>query len=176
MTEEQDRIEDEIEQIHHANERKQQMYKGKLFLLLSALSLGKEIKVDREKTTIDALFKELQELAHQLPKTIAMASSTSAGVPRTRNRTPEQPDRAIATASLTPSTASLQPLASGSGNIDHSRLPPEVAACLARTPRTIVGDYQSNPNLHGQAPLRNSPRGRSKSRDRSLIAAMKASA
>ena len=74
MTEEQDRIEDEIEQIHHANERKQQMYKGKLYLLLSALSLGKEIKIDREKATIDVLFKELQELAHQLPKTIAMAS------------------------------------------------------------------------------------------------------
>ena len=51
------------------------MYKGKLYLLLSALSLGKEIKIDREKATIDILFKELQELAHQLPKTIAMASS-----------------------------------------------------------------------------------------------------
>ena len=64
MTEEQDRIEDEIEQVHHANERKQQMYKGKLYLLLSALSLGKELRVDREKATIDVLFKELQELAH----------------------------------------------------------------------------------------------------------------
>ena len=51
------------------------MYKGKLYLLLSALSLGKEIKIDREKATIDILFKELQELAHQLPKTIAMAST-----------------------------------------------------------------------------------------------------
>ena len=40
------------------------MVKGKLYLLLSALSLGKEIRVDREKTTIDELFKELQELAH----------------------------------------------------------------------------------------------------------------
>lgn len=59
MTEEAERIEDEIEQIHHQNERKQQMIKGKLYLLLSALSLGKEIRVDREKATIDAIFKEL---------------------------------------------------------------------------------------------------------------------
>jgi hypothetical protein len=35
------------------------MIKGKLYLLLSALSLGKEIRVDREKATIDAIFKEL---------------------------------------------------------------------------------------------------------------------
>ena len=40
------------------------MYKGKLYLLLSALSLGKELKIDRERATIDILFKELQELAH----------------------------------------------------------------------------------------------------------------
>lgn len=50
------------------------MIKGKLFLLISALSLGKDIRVDREKASIDLLFKELQELAHALPKTIAMAS------------------------------------------------------------------------------------------------------
>ena len=66
------------------------MYKGKLYLLLSAMSLGKEIRVDREKATIDLLFKELQELAHQLPKSIAMASSTpSGGMSRMRDRTPE---------------------------------------------------------------------------------------
>ena len=66
------------------------MYKGKLYLLLSAMSLGKEIRVDREKATIDLLFKELQELAHQLPKNIAMASSTpSGGMNRMRDRTPE---------------------------------------------------------------------------------------
>ena len=74
MNEEQDRLEDEIEQVHHQNERKQTMIKGKLFLLLSALSLGKDIRVDRETASIDLLFKELQELAHALPKTIAMAS------------------------------------------------------------------------------------------------------
>ena len=91
MTEEQDRIEDEIEQVHHANERKQQMYKGKLYLLLSALSLGKELRIDREKATIDVLFKELQELAHQLPKTIAMASTSGPGglTRGVRDRTPE---------------------------------------------------------------------------------------
>ena len=44
------------------------MIKGKLFVLLSALSLGKDIRVDREKTSIEVLFKELQDLAHQLPK------------------------------------------------------------------------------------------------------------
>ena len=55
------------------------MYKGKLYLLLSALSLGKELRIDREKATIDVLFKELQELAHQLPKTIAMASGPGGG-------------------------------------------------------------------------------------------------
>jgi hypothetical protein len=44
------------------------MYKGKLYLLLSALSLGKEIRVDRETVSIETLFKELQDLAHQLPK------------------------------------------------------------------------------------------------------------
>jgi gas vesicle protein len=74
MTDEQERIEDEIEQIHHQNERKQQMYKGKLYLLLSALSLGKEIRVSRDTVTIDELFKELQEVAHQMPKTVAMAA------------------------------------------------------------------------------------------------------
>lgn len=72
MVEEQERLEDEIEQVHHANERKQQMVRGKLFLLVSALSLGKEIRVDRDKATIDTLFKELQDIAHNLPKTIAL--------------------------------------------------------------------------------------------------------
>jgi len=66
------------------------MYKGKLYLLLSALSLGKEIRVDREKATIDILFKELQELAHSLPKTIAMASTSGGGMLRGhRDRTPD---------------------------------------------------------------------------------------
>lgn len=74
MTNEVERLEDEIEQVHHQNERKQQMVKGKLFLLLSALSLGKELRVDRDSSTIDQLFKELQETAHQLPKHIAMAT------------------------------------------------------------------------------------------------------
>jgi len=55
------------------------MVKGKLYLLLSALSLGKEIRVERDKVTIDELFRELQELSHQLPKTLAMASSSGGG-------------------------------------------------------------------------------------------------
>jgi len=35
------------------------MFKGKLFLLLSALSFGKDIKVDRDSASIEILFKEL---------------------------------------------------------------------------------------------------------------------
>ena len=144
------------------------MVKGKLYLLLSALSLGKEIRVDRDKTTVDELFKELQEIAHQMPKTIAMASQ-GGGAPGASNshynrrpdgdRTPEQPE-------------------SRQSTIDHSRLPPEVAAVLARTPRTIGSgapaptSYESN-----HAPLRQSPRGvRSRSRERSLNNVMNASA
>ena len=40
------------------------MIRGKLYLLLSALSLGKEIRLDRETAQVDELFKELQEIAH----------------------------------------------------------------------------------------------------------------
>jgi len=59
MGDEQDRLEDEIEQVLQQNERKLQMFKGKLFLLLSALSFGKDIKVDRDSASIEILFKEL---------------------------------------------------------------------------------------------------------------------
>lgn len=103
------------------------MVKGKLYLLLSALSLGKEIRVDRETASIDILFKELQELSHQLPKTIAMASQGGYGK-APGDRTPE-PERAQGK------------------SFDHSRLPPEVAAVLARTPRTgaaVASAYDSN--------------------------------
>ena len=64
MADEQDRIEDEIEQIHQQHERKNQMVKGKLFLLLSAMSVGREITLDRERCSVDQLFKELTDLAH----------------------------------------------------------------------------------------------------------------
>ena len=136
------------------------MVKGKLYLLLSALSLGKEIRVNRESASIDELFKELQELSHQLPKTIAMASQGGYGK-GPNDRTPE-PERAHGK------------------NYDHSRFPPEVAAVLARTPRTgaaVASAYDStaeyqNPILRGKAPLRQSPprgvaAGRDRSRDRS---------
>ena len=59
MAEESDRLEDEVEQIHHQHNRKLEMIKGKLYLLLSALSLGKQLKVDRDSVTLDQLFKEL---------------------------------------------------------------------------------------------------------------------
>ena len=66
------------------------MVKGKLYLLLSALSLGKELRVDRDRATIDVLFKELQDIAHSLPKTIALASSSSnASKMTTVDRAPE---------------------------------------------------------------------------------------
>lgn len=35
------------------------MIKGKLYLLLSALSLGRQLKVDRDTVSIEFLFKEL---------------------------------------------------------------------------------------------------------------------
>jgi hypothetical protein len=66
------------------------MVKGKLYLLLSALSLGKEIRVDRDKATIDLIFKELQEVAHNLPKTIAMASQ--GGNTRQNNKREKTPE------------------------------------------------------------------------------------
>ena len=47
------------------------MIKGKLFLLLSAMSVGRDITLDRERCSIDQIFKELTELAHILPKKYA---------------------------------------------------------------------------------------------------------
>ena len=65
------------------------MMKGKLYLLLSALSLGKEIRVQRDQATIEELFKELQEVAHQLPKTIALGLPQNQSAGRLpRDRTP----------------------------------------------------------------------------------------
>ena len=40
------------------------MLKSKLYVLISAFSVGREIKIDRETATADEMFKELQELAH----------------------------------------------------------------------------------------------------------------
>jgi hypothetical protein len=48
-----------MEQMHIANERKQTMLKSKLYVLISAFSVGKEIKLERDKATIDDMFKEL---------------------------------------------------------------------------------------------------------------------
>ena len=102
-----------------------------------------------------------------------MAGSSAAGARARDGRTPEPLERR----SVTPASQS---------GIDHSRLPPEVAAVLARTPRTgaavatasydSTAEYQ-NPILRGKAPLRQSPRARrSKSRDRSINDALTASA
>jgi hypothetical protein len=35
------------------------MLKSKLYLLISAFSVGREIRVDRDKATVDEMFKEL---------------------------------------------------------------------------------------------------------------------
>lgn len=35
------------------------MLKSKLFLLISAFSVGKEIRLERDKATVDDMFKEL---------------------------------------------------------------------------------------------------------------------
>lgn len=64
MTDEQEKLECEIDQIHHQAERKQSMLKSKLYVLISAFSVGREIKIERETATADEMFKELQELAH----------------------------------------------------------------------------------------------------------------
>lgn len=64
MSDEQEKLENEIEQMHHTNERKQSMLKSKLYVLISAFSVGRDIKIDRDKATVDEMFKELQEIAH----------------------------------------------------------------------------------------------------------------
>jgi uncharacterized coiled-coil protein SlyX len=66
MADEHEKLEHELEQMHHTNERKQQMLRSKLFVLISAFSVGREIRSDRERTTVDEMFKELQEIAHGL--------------------------------------------------------------------------------------------------------------
>lgn len=40
------------------------MMKSKLFVLISAFSVGKDMKIDRDIASIDDMFKELQEIAH----------------------------------------------------------------------------------------------------------------
>ena len=67
MNKEQDRLEDEIEKNHLLNNRRVHVIKGKLYLLLSALSIGKKLRINRDRATIDSLFQSLQELAHKLP-------------------------------------------------------------------------------------------------------------
>ena len=42
--------------------------------MLSALSVGKSLPVDRDSATVDDLFKCLQEVANQMPKLVAAAS------------------------------------------------------------------------------------------------------
>lgn len=64
MSDEHEKLDSEMEAMHVLNERKQAMLKSKLYLLISAFSVGKEIRLEKEKATIDDMFKELQELAH----------------------------------------------------------------------------------------------------------------
>lgn len=59
MADEQEKLESEVEAIHSANERKHMMLKSKLYLLISAFSVGREIRVDRDKASVDEMFKEL---------------------------------------------------------------------------------------------------------------------
>lgn len=42
------------------------MIRSKLYVLISAFSVGKDIKIDREASTFDDMIKELQEIAHNL--------------------------------------------------------------------------------------------------------------
>ena len=63
MGEEVEKLESEIEQTHHQHDRKLAMVKSKLYLLLSAFSVGRELRIDRDKASMDDMFKELQHLA-----------------------------------------------------------------------------------------------------------------
>ena len=49
--------------MHHQHDRKLAMLKSKLYLLLSAFSVGRELRIDRDKASMDDMFKELQHLA-----------------------------------------------------------------------------------------------------------------
>ena len=75
MNEEHEKLEDAIEQMHIANERKQTMLKSKLYVLISAFSVGKEIRLERDKATVDEMFKELQNLAHNSHTSKSFSSS-----------------------------------------------------------------------------------------------------
>jgi hypothetical protein len=78
MSDEQEKLESEMEAIHVANERKQAMLKSKLYLLVSAFSVGKEIRLEKDKATVDDMFKELQELAHSAHSSKNFQSAQSA--------------------------------------------------------------------------------------------------
>jgi hypothetical protein len=78
MSDEQEKLESEMEAIHVSNERKQAMLKSKLYLLVSAFSVGKEIRLEKDKATVDDMFKELQELAHSAHSSKNFQSAQSA--------------------------------------------------------------------------------------------------
>ena len=177
MGDEQDKLEDEMEQMHHQNERKLQMIKGKLYLLLSALSLGKELRIDRDKATIEVLFKELQDLAHQIPKQLAMAQVQGGASSRQQLTERNMADPLESDRRSTNQNTLNQ--------IDHSRLPPEVQAAISRTPRThystAVQGNEAYDNMRGgggNTALRSpkNARVRSKSREAAMNELIDASA
>ena len=59
MSEEVEKLEAETEQMHHQHDRKLAMVMSKLYLLLSAFSVGRELRIDRDKASMDDMFKEL---------------------------------------------------------------------------------------------------------------------
>ena len=79
MDQETNRLENMVESMHKASERKMANIRGKLFLLHSMLSCGKEIIVHREQIQIDELFEKIQELAFQVSKQVAIASLVGSG-------------------------------------------------------------------------------------------------
>ena len=76
MGDETEKLHFEIEQIHHQHERKAQMLKSKLFLLVSAFSMGRDLKLERERASMDDMFKELQHIAHTMPKKYMSAAQS----------------------------------------------------------------------------------------------------
>lgn len=67
------------------------MLRSKLYLLVSAFSVGREIRIDRDRASMDEMFKELTQLAQTMPKAYMSqvpSRQTIKGRP-TREATPE---------------------------------------------------------------------------------------
>ena len=62
--EEFEKLYEDNEQVQKNHERKLAIITSKLVVLVSAFSLGKDLPVDRDNTSIDELISKLQDIAH----------------------------------------------------------------------------------------------------------------